>query len=42
MNALHGSPDNGQATGFGREGINLIGTLANIVWFPAFGRGVGA
>jgi hypothetical protein len=30
VNALHGCLDNGQATGFGREGINLIGALANM------------
>ena len=27
---LHRRPDNGQTTGFGREGVNLIGALPHI------------
>jgi hypothetical protein len=30
MNILHGSPNNGKATGLGGKSINLIGPLPNI------------
>ncbi len=40
MNVLHGSPNDGQATGFCREGINLIGALPDITK-KAFNR-IGA
>ena len=30
MNILHRCPNDGQTTGFGREGINLIGALPDI------------
>ena len=30
MNALHGSPNNRQATGLGGKGINLVSALAHI------------
>ena len=39
-NILHDGPDDGQATRFGREDVNLIGALAHIAK-PAF-IGVGA
>jgi len=39
-NILHHSPDDGQATRFGREDINLVGALAHIAK-QAF-NGIGA
>ena len=39
-NILHDGPDDGQATGFGREGIDLIGALPDIAK-QAF-NGIGA
>jgi hypothetical protein len=30
MNVLHSRPDDGQATGFRHEGVNLVSTLPNI------------
>jgi hypothetical protein len=44
MDILHDSPNNDQATGFRREGINLVCPLANMAEkaFDGIGRANGA